>query len=58
VHPETLNVAKAPEPDPKPLGNRDIWQLILATYRTSLPYLLIFLAGMLLATWFFTEVVF
>lgn len=44
--------------DPKPLTKRDIWALIVATYRTSLPYLLIFVAGMLVATWLITEVLF
>lgn len=37
---------------------REIFRLILATYRASLPYLLIFVAGLLLATWLITELVF
>ena len=53
-------MTKSPPPghDPKPLGNRDIWALIMATYRSSFPYLLIFVAGMLFATWLLTEVIF
>lgn len=51
-------MAKTALPDPEPLTRREIWSLILATYQTSFPYLLIFIAGMLFATWFFTEVVF
>ena len=51
-------MSKKASRDPEPLTGRDIWSLIVATYRTSLPYLLIFVALMLLATWFFTEVVF
>lgn len=37
---------------------REILRLILATYRASLSYLLIFIAGLLLATWLLTELVF
>lgn len=37
---------------------REILRLILASYRESLPYLLIFIAGLLLATWLLTELVF
>ncbi|MEX2536759.1 MAG: hypothetical protein WD273_14275 [Trueperaceae bacterium] len=46
------------ESRPSRPGPREMWRLILATYRTSLPYLLIFLAGLLLATWVITELVF
>lgn len=42
----------------KPLTRREIFALILATYRTSFPYLLIFIVGLLVATWVLTEVVF
>ncbi|MEX2542598.1 MAG: hypothetical protein WD314_12350 [Trueperaceae bacterium] len=35
-----------------------VFRLIVATYRTSLPYLLILIAGLLLATWLLTELVF
>lgn len=49
---------KTPAPEAEPLTRREIWSLILATYRTSFPYLLIFILGMLFATWLFTEVVF
>lgn len=49
----------AEESDTKPqLTRREILSLILATYRSSFPYLLIFLVGLLVATWLFTEVVF
>lgn len=41
-----------------PLTRREIVSLILATYRSSFPYLVIFLVGLLVATWLFTEVVF
>lgn len=37
---------------------REILRLILASYRESLPYLLILIAGLLLATWLLTELVF
>jgi hypothetical protein len=40
------------------LTRREVLSLIFATYRTSFPYLLIFMIGLLIATWFFTEVVF
>ncbi len=38
------------------LTRREILALILATYRTSFPYLLIFVIGLLVATWLFTAV--
>jgi hypothetical protein len=40
------------------LSPREVWRLIAATYRTSFPYLLVFIAGLLLATWLITELVF
>jgi hypothetical protein len=40
------------------LSPRDVWRLILASYRGTLPYLLIFIAGLLLATWILTELAF
>jgi hypothetical protein len=40
------------------LTTRDTWRLILATYRVSFPYLLIFVLGMLIATWLVTTVLF
>jgi len=40
------------------LTNRDTWRLILATYRVSFPYLLVFVLGMLIATWLVTTVLF
>lgn len=40
------------------LTSRDTWRLIFATYRVSLPYLLIFVLGMLAATWLVTTVLF
>ena len=36
----------------------EVWKLIMGTYKVSLPYLLVFLAGLLLATWILTELVF
>ena len=53
-----MNKPTPPGQDPKPLTNRDIWALIMATYRSSFPYVLIFVAGILFATWLFTEVLF
>ncbi len=61
----------APEPDqrdrhdddtyeggrPK-IGRRDTWRLVFATYRVSFPYLLVFVLGMLAATWLVTTVFF
>lgn len=40
------------------LTQRDTWRLIFATYRVSFPYLLIFVLGMLAATWLVTTVLF
>ena len=52
-------------PAGKPPGKRrerltpaEVWKLIIGTYKVSLPYLLVFLAGLLLATWILTELVF
>lgn len=51
--------AESDDDDPRaPMGRRDIVWLVLATYRASLPYFLVFLLGMALATWFVTEVLF
>ena len=40
------------------LTNSDTWRLIFATYRESFPYLLVFILGMLAATWLVTVVLF
>ena len=40
------------------LTKRDTWRLIFATYGVSFPYLLIFVLGMLAATWLVTTVIF
>lgn len=40
------------------LSAREVLRLIFRTYWESLPYLIIFLAGLLLATWIVTELVF
>ena len=40
------------------LSRGDIFGLIFRTYAVSLPYILIFIAGMLVATWFVTEILF
>lgn len=37
---------------------RDVLRLIMATYRATLPYFLVFLLVMALATWLITEVLF
>ncbi|HEX7003406.1 MAG TPA: hypothetical protein VF168_04385 [Trueperaceae bacterium] len=49
----------------RPAGRRrermtpgEVWKLIMGTYKVSLPYLLVFIAGILLATWILTELVF
>lgn len=50
--------------DDSPAGDRpritrgDTWRLVWATYLTSLPYVLVFVIGMLAATWFITTVLF
>ncbi len=46
-----------PEERPR-LTFRDVVALIWATYKTSAPYLVVFLLLFLLAVWFVTEVVF
>ena len=43
---------------PSKLERRDVWALILATYQVTLPYLVVFIALMLLALWLITEVIF
>ena len=40
------------------LTRKDIWALIRAAYSLSFPYVLLFVIVLLLATWFFTEVLF
>jgi len=40
------------------LGRGKVLQLIFRTYAVSLPYILLFVAGMLVATWVVTELVF
>ena len=40
------------------LTKRDTWRLVFATYRVSFPYLLLFVLGLLGATWLFTNVLF
>ncbi len=40
------------------LSKLDTLRLILRTYAVSLPYILLFIAGMLIATWFVTEILF
>jgi len=40
------------------LRRRDVLALVWATYKTTAPYLLLFLLLFLLATWFVTEVLF
>lgn len=40
------------------LGRGEVLQLIFRTYAVSLPYILLFVAGMLVATWVVTELVF
>lgn len=40
------------------LTRGEVLGLIFRTYGVSLPYILIFIAGMLVATWFVTEILF
>jgi hypothetical protein len=40
------------------LTRRDTWHLVFSTYKASFPYILIFVVGMLVATWFVTTVLF
>ncbi len=40
------------------LTRGEVFRLILRTYGVSFPYIVLFIAGMLVATWFVTEVVF
>ena len=49
---------KASGPRNEPLKPREVWKLIMGTYKVSLPYLLIFLAGLLLVTWILTAIFF
>ena len=41
-----------------PMTPGEVWKLVMGTYRVSLPYLLVFVGGILLATWILTELVF
>gem|GEM_PF-3540398 len=41
-----------------PFRKRDIWRLIMRSYITSLPYLLIFILGLLLTAWVLTQLIF
>lgn len=47
-----------PDDERPKLTRRDVWALIWATYKTSAPYLLIFLLAFAAAVWFVTEVLF
>jgi hypothetical protein len=40
------------------LKGRDVWALIWATYKTSAPFLLVFLLLFMFAVWLVTEVLF
>ena len=40
------------------LSRGEVFSLIFRTYAVSLPYVLLFIAGMLVATWFVTAVLF
>lgn len=50
--------SEAEESGRRRLSPRDIWGLIFSSYRSSLPYLLVFIGGLLLVTWIVTELVF
>ena len=45
-------------PERRRLSTWDTILLVLRTYWESLPYLLVMLGGLLLATWILTEVIF
>ncbi|UCH25050.1 MAG: hypothetical protein JSV66_14070 [Trueperaceae bacterium] len=42
----------------QPFSRREILALIFATYRASLPYVLFFIIGLLVATWLVTTILF
>jgi hypothetical protein len=49
---------RAPADRRPKLTRRDAWHLVWSTYRASFPYLLLFIVGMLVATWLVTTVLF
>ncbi len=55
--PET-NQARPPEPERPRLSRRDVWRLVLDTYRASLPAFLVVLLGLILTTWIVTTLLF
>jgi hypothetical protein len=58
--PRRENEEREPERrgDRPALTRRDTWHLVWSTYKASFPYLLIFVVGMLTATWLVTTVFF
>jgi hypothetical protein len=50
--------AGPPDPERPHLSRRDVWRLILATYRATLPLFLVVLLGLILATWIVTTLLF
>jgi hypothetical protein len=48
-----------PSNDERPrLSRRDVWRLIFATYRATLPLFLVVLLALILATWIVTTLLF
>jgi hypothetical protein len=49
---------RPPQPERPRLSRGDVWRLILATYRASLPVFLVVLLGLILTTWIVTTLLF
>ena len=50
--------AGPPNDDRPRLSRRDVWRLIFATYRATLPLFLVVLLALILATWIVTTLLF
>lgn len=46
------------QPRPNRLTRRDVWVLIWRTYKTSFPYVMLFVLVLIVVTWLITEVIF
>jgi hypothetical protein len=55
-HREASDADNAVQAEKPKLDKRDVIALIWATYRATLPYLIIFLVAFLFVTWLVTEV--
>lgn len=56
--PRTPKRTRPPDPERPRLSRGDVWHLILATYRASLPVFLVVLLGLILTTWIVTTLLF